>query len=235
MGYIYRLPVKDGDTSLEDYDLKYLSVKKFPIGVRPLEEVAIYGKTNRGEGILGLFEVMEKPTTSSDIDPEKKIEFLYRSYFQVKVRTYHLSLIPLIELRHLRHFPSYNRSAYHRKFNTYMLYESDGLQWEYRLIKYRYPFDFCMSIGPPFFGDRYWRKFIHHIREKSIDYSWHKVLPQQKGECAGCGVKSQVPYFLEIHDTVKIDFDVEYKPIQMEDFIVLCPNCHKKEHHKSEE
>jgi predicted HNH restriction endonuclease len=97
-------------------------------------------------------------------------------------------------------------------------------------LHHRFSYDFCPSLGPSFFSDRYLGFYIHILREQSINYFWNKKLPKENSQCAACGLKSDYPYFLEIHDTVKIDFDSEYKPVNIKDFIVLCPSCHKKEH-----
>jgi len=37
---------------------------------------------------------------------------------------------------------------------------------------------------------------------------------------------------MEIHDTTFIDFENTYVPININNFIVVCPNCHKELHFK---
>jgi hypothetical protein len=138
---------------------------------------------------------------------------------------------PTINIRHLRHFPSYNSKQYQKPLSPFVLYWAGAMHWELSFLQYRFSYDFFPSSGPAFFvSDRYWGFYIHVLREQWINYFWNKKLPKENSQCAACGLKSDYPYFLKIHDNVKIDFDSEYKPVNIKDFIVLCPNCHKKEH-----
>lgn len=230
MSYIYRLP---NNCSLipnkQKYNLEYLSVKKSPVYSLHFGEVAIYAKNKHGEGIVGFGEILnEKTFKSSQLDPDKKNKYIDRNFFQVNVRLYHQSTEPIIYLRHLKQFPSFNSKTFDKPFNPYVLYWAGMLHWEWDYIKKRFPYNFPYGIEPT--SDRYLRFYIHILREKSINYFWNKKLPKENNQCAACGLKSDYPYFLEIHDTVKIDFDSDYKPVNIKDFIVLCPSCHKKEH-----
>ncbi|MDX9883728.1 MAG: hypothetical protein RBS73_16825 [Prolixibacteraceae bacterium] len=233
MSYIYRLPEKC--TLLpnkEKFDLDFLSVKKLPLYSFPLGKVAIYAKNKKGEGIFGFGEILNvKPFKSSHLDPEQKIKFINRSYFQVKIRYRDKSCWPLINIRHLKHFPSFNSKQYKKPFNPFVLYWAGAMHWELSFLQYRFSHDFNSGSGLGFFlSDRYWRFYIHILREQWINYFWNKRLPKENSRCTACGLKSDYPYFLEIHDTVKIDFDDDYRPVDSKNFIVLCPNCHKKEH-----
>lgn len=229
MSYIYRLPEKCNlYPNKAKFDFNYLSVKKSPVYSYRRGEVAIYAKNKHGEGIFTFGEILnEKAFKSSQLDPDKKTKFINRNYFQVNVKLYQ-SIEPVIYLRHLRHFPSFNSKSFDKPLNPYVLYWAGMLHWEWDYIKKRFPFNFPYGIEPT--SDRYLRFYIHILREKSINYFWNKKLPKENNQCASCVLKSDYPYFLEIHDTFKIDFDSEYKPVNIKDFIVLCPNCHKMEH-----
>jgi len=232
MSYLYRLPEKCNlYPNKKKFNFNYLSVKKSLVYSLHFGKVAIYDKNEHGEGIFGFGEIMHnKAEKSSQLDPYKKINFLERNYFQVKVRIHSYGIEPFIDIRHLRFFPSFNSKSFQKPLNPYVFYQASGLHWEYNYLHYRFSYDFCPSLGPGYFGDRYWAFYIHVLREQWVNYFWNKKLPKENNRCASCGLKSDYPYFLEIHDTVKIDFDSEYKPVNIKDFIVLCPSCHKKEH-----
>lgn len=230
MSYIYRLP---NNCSIipnkQKYNLEYLSVKKGTAYLSHLGSVAIYLKNKEGEGIFGFGKIMSKKTMKSSlIDPDKKIKFLNRNFCQIEIESTGVSRYPLIAIRHLRFFPSFNSKTFNKPFNPYVLYWAGSLHWEWNYIATRFPYDIRYGINP--ISDRYLKFYIHNLREKSINYFWNKKLPKENSQCAACGLKSDYPYFLEIHDTVKIDFDSDYQPVNSKNFIVLCPNCHKKEH-----
>lgn len=232
MSYIYRLPENYSLFPNEQkINLEYLSVKTYSTYLVPLGNVAIYAKNNEGEGIFGFATILsEKTMKSSQIDPDKNINFINRNNFQIKIRYISLSVHPLIDIRHLRFFPSFHSNFFQKPYNPYVLYRAGALHWEYSYLEHRFSYNFCENVGPPYFGDRYWGFYIHILREQQINYFWNKKLPKKNNHCNTCGVKSDYPYFLEIHDTVKMDFDSEYQPINIKDFIVLCPTCHKKKH-----
>ena len=82
--------------------------------------------------------------------------------------------------------------------------------------------------------------WVHQLREKWL-MSWkfinYRRIIYGKSKCMHCGltVKPFREYyhdFLELHETVKIDFKTEYIKIVPENFVILCPNCHKLEHEK---
>ena len=232
MSYIYRLP--DNYSLIpndEKFDLNYLSVKNMPSYIYRTGDIAIYGKNENGEGIFGFGEIMgEKAVKTSLIDPEKKNKFFKRNYFQIEVKLGSLSTEPFIYIRYLRHSPSFNSKSFQLPYNPFVLYWAGGIHWEYKYPRYIFSYDFSLSSDSIILSDRHWRFYIHILREKSINHFWNNKLPKEKNHCNACGLKSDYPYFLEIHDTAKIDFDADFKPVSIKDFIVLCPNCHKKEH-----
>lgn len=233
MSYIYRLPEKcNSYPNKKKFDFNFLSVKKSPVYSLHFGKVAIYAKNKHGEGIFGFGEIMhDKAEKSSQLDPKKNIKFLNRNYFQVKVRLFSYGVEPTIDIRHLMHFPSYNSKQFDKPLNPFVLNWAGAMHWELSFLQYRFSYDFNPSSGPAFsVSDKHWTFYIHFLREQWINYYWNNKLPKENGKCASCGLKSDYPYFLEIHDTVKIDFDSEFIPVNIKDFTVLCPSCHKKEH-----
>lgn len=233
MSYLYKL---ENNKSLllnaDIFGINYLPVKRKASHMQ-LRDVALYIKNDDSEGIFGFAKILEDKTLkSSEIKVKKKINFINRNFFQLPVKFTICSSEPLIEIRHLRHFPSYNSSLFQKPFNPFVLYWSGALHWEYSYLQHRFSYDFCPETGPNFFPDRYWKHYIHFLREQHINYFWNKKLPKEKQKCEICGEKLHSAYFLEIHDTTEIDFNGDFKPIKIEDFIVLCPSCHKKEHLK---
>ena len=232
MSYIYRID-RDSENSFHRVSAgSFLSVKKVPY-ISPGQKVAIYAKTEEYEGIFSFATFLKSNTYKTSVIEDNKTQlFLNRNFFQIPVEPDGSSTVPRIDIRYLKHFPSYNSKVFQRPYKPFVLYWAGLLAWEYEYLRYRFSYDFCPSCGPAIFPDRYWEHYIHVLREQCINYFWNNKLPKEKGKCENCGEKYHQPYFLEIHDTVEIDFDLDFKPVSIRDFIVLCPSCHKKEHLK---
>ncbi|MCK9270874.1 MAG: hypothetical protein RBR47_06240 [Bacteroidales bacterium] len=228
MAWIYRL--ENGRSLIpndEMFCLDFLSVKKKWYS-RFFEEVAIYGKNESGEGIFGFGKIMgEGYLKSSIVDPKKQLRFYDRTYFQMPIHLYTKSRFPLIPIRYLRHFPTYNCSHFQKPFNPYVLYFS-SIVYDYKDFQKTYPF---WSIWYSDEG-KYWRLFVHFLRERSVDFIYKRRLLKNIRGCQRCGWRNHSPYFLEIHDTHEINFDAEFHPLNNDDLSVLCPSCHKTMHHK---
>ena len=232
MSYIYRID-RDSENSYHRVSAgSFLSVKKVPY-ISPGQKVAIYAKNEEMEGIFSFVTIKEARTyKTSEIEDNKNQHFLNRNFFQIPIQTGGYSTVPKIDIRYLKHFPSYNSKVFQKPYKPFTLYWAGLLAWEYEYLKYRFSYDFTPSSGPAIFPDRYWKHYIHVLREQSINYFWNNKLPKEKHACESCGENYHHPYFLEIHDTVEINFEQDFKPVSIHDFVVLCPSCHKKEHLK---
>jgi hypothetical protein len=209
----------------------YIPLKKNRKWIRRFGDVAIYLKNEEGEGVFSFAKIVDSIIhKSSQIEAEKSTELIKRNYFQLQILPMMSSRAPIIDITILRHFPSWNKPDFQKPFKPYKLYWASWLSWELDYLEYRFPYDFCPTCGPGFFSNKYWRFYIHILREQSVNYYQNSKLPNEKRRCEHCGYSVHVPYFLEIHDTAVIDFESDYKPVNIKDFIVLCPNCHRKEH-----
>ena len=226
MSYIYKLT--------DDIEFKYASVeyRYFPVKKKTglmFRPISFYKKIGNEEGICAMGNIIEGAALKSSkisLPLPKGIEIYNRSYFQVKVEL--VSYSPrglLIENRILKQFPSYNSKTFKKPLNPYTVYFDAGLSnsifhvWQY------FHYGFSGDITK-----RLWKYYIHLLRESRAKYRWKYKLPMQHKKCNSCGFKSEIPFFLEIHDTAEIDFEKEYIPIAENNFIVLCPNCHKLAH-----
>ena len=228
MGYIYRL--NDGVNLFKwrNESNVYIPVKKDNPPM--FRDISIYIKNENGEGLFGLGKIISNEIyKSSEIPLNKNIDFLVRSFFQVKIHLDYLGMFPLVDYRIMKQFPAYHHKWFQKPLNPYKLY------WDYSLSNdINFIFDtFYYEIDTAFSIDmNHWKYYIHFLREKYARNYWKYKLPKEKGRCIECGFKNEIPYFLEIHDTTEVDFYKNYIPISMDKFVVLCPNCHKLIHNK---
>lgn len=227
MGYIYRLPYEFTlIPNREKLSLDYMPLKK---NISPMiRSISIYNKNDYGEGIFGLGSILSETVyKSSDIINTKSLNFINRNYFQLNIHLDYIGRFPFVDIRYLRHFPSYNHKWFRTPYNPYVLYWAVDLNEDIRKIFSRFWYDFELNS---FFRKTYWKSYIHFLRENDVKGYWNIKLPKETGKCNICGKKSDEPYFLEVHDTTDIDFDKKYVPININNFIVVCPNCHKELH-----
>jgi hypothetical protein len=230
MGYIYRLP---SDFSLipnvKKVNFDYLPVKKkeFPM----IRDLSIYSKNEYGEGIFALGSVL---SSSEEKSSELKLEnnnLINRNMFQVKIHLAYICRFPWIYIKHLKHFPTYNTKWFEKPYNPYKLYWACSLNSDIKYLFSTFWYDFFENnVVNHYDYSHLWKYYVHLLRERCVKNYWHLKIPLNTKECRICGYKSDVPYFLEIHDTIDINFDKDYIPINKNDFIVVCPNCHKNIH-----
>ena len=224
MGYIYR--VKDNFDFNPWTPYKYFPVKKKYY--TNFEPISFYKNDDNGGGIYGLGKILEyKALNSSKIHLEEGIKLFDSSFFQIKVRFSHYSFAPYIDNKILKHFPSYNKKQFENPINPYTLYWDCGLS-TYMLYVLN---NFYISRAS-IFKKNVWEYYIHFLREMDINLNVKNKLLRKYKQCNQCGFKSDSPYFFELHDTVKIDLEKDYVPVNIDNFIVLCPNCHKLIHQK---
>lgn len=228
MSWIYVL--KDNfSTNPWTIGYEYFPVKKkYYTGFSP---ITLYRKYKDTEGICGWGNFIERDSLkSSEIKPIEGMNLYDKSYFQIKITLN--SYTPeglIIDKEILRQFPSYNRKSFGKPFNPYTLYFDAGLNWSVNYIYRNCHHDFFSIYDVK---ECLWKYYIHLLREKEVRYSWLRELPKKYKECVKCGYKSEAPYFFELHDTIAIDFDNEFVRVNKNDFIVLCPNCHRSIHQR---
>jgi hypothetical protein len=228
LGWIYKL--KD-NFSLNPWvnGYRYYPVKK---KYTPMfNPITLYRRYNDTEGICGLGDIIEyESLKSSEITLIEGLKLFDKSYFQIKIKLNCYTPEGLfIDREILKQFPSYNRKSFEKPLNPYTLYFDGGLNYSINYIYKNFHYDFFSIID---INKNLWRYYIHLLREKAVANYWRNRLPMKYKKCIQCGLKSEVPYFLEIHDNVAVDFAGEYIPVNINDFIVLCPNCHKSIHQK---
>jgi hypothetical protein len=228
VGYIYKLPKEFPLIPNKDkINLNYIPVKK---DISPMiRSLSIYMKSENGEGIYGLGNIIsENVIKTSEIKLSKEFKFVNRNFYQINIHLDYAGRFPFIDIYYLRHFPSYNAKWFQKPYNEYKLY------WAYKLnedIKYIWS-TFWYDFEDMYFSKKHWKYYIHYLREKSIENYWNKKLPMQQKKCSVCTLEYEEPYYLEIHDTKEIKFNNDYVPVDINDFIVVCPNCHKELHMK---
>ena len=233
MSYLYRL--EDGFKFLHygiQKKLNYFPVKNIE-NLKANTEVFLYIKNDRGNGIFAIGRTLaDKTYKSTEIPEEERVNLLNEECIQIKVDIHTCNVIPIIEEKYLRQFPSLNDKHIDisMPLSLFTLYNAENFAWEYNFLQYR--FSRIFNKGEQYYQDFFWMFGIHLLREQKIEYHWNKDLPHERKKCSECGLESKESYFLEIHDCHKINFNDNFKPVNIKDFHVLCPNCHKKRHNR---
>jgi len=208
---------------------KYFPVKKKYTTM--FSPITLYRKYKDTEGICGLGNIIEyEALKSTEIKLSKDTKIYDRSYFQIKIKTnYYTPEGLFIDKEILRQFPAFNRKTFEKPLNPYTLYFDAGLNYSVNYIYHNFHYDFFSVTD---IDNNLWKYYIHLLREMEIRHYWRRILFKKHKECFNCGFKSEIKYFFELHDNIVVDFNREYIPVNINDFIVLCPNCHKLIHHK---
>ena len=219
MGYIYRLP-NDYKIINHPASLFYFSIKKKQDIIS--HEISVYSKNEDGEGIFAIgylsSDIVYKTTELPTLERSSLFE---RSFFQIKVKLYRASRFPLVDIKYLSQFPSYNRKFCQKPKNPYTLYWDAGLTKDISFIYENYNRFFSTNINK-------WKYYIHILREESIKHKKKvRKMLNTANKCINCGILPQTSNFLEIHDKFNINFNYEYVTPGIEDAIIVCPNCHK--------
>lgn len=235
MSYLIKVPVDLIDYTSMPHEISFIAIKK-SVYICQGDEIFVFRETDDFAGLIGVAEVTGSPIKVSDIAKEEQHKIYDRSLMQIPVRFKTISSKSIIDKKILYHLPGLNHTEKIRPYNPNTLYWCSIPKEIDYLLKNNWWY-FTHLAYPT---DNHWLYWLHIIREKRFS-SWtfndYRKHITGKKKCEICGMKSK-PFkefyhdFFELHETTKIDTDDEYNAIKPENFIVVCPNCHKKEHSK---
>jgi len=230
MGYLYRLPEGYSLNPFnQNINLDYLPIKKKYKFYTMDGNILIYVSNEHGEGIFGFGSLLsDKIFKSSELKSIENNLLINRNFFQIHIHLNYSSVGPLVEKRFLRHFPTYNQGFFDKRYRPYKLYFS-LLYYDIEYLFSTFFWDFSSRYSSS--SNINWYYYIHLLREKHIVNNWiPKLSSSAKQKCSICGFKSEKRYFFDLHDTVKINFSDTYVPIKMDNYVPICPNCHRNIH-----
>jgi hypothetical protein len=231
MGFLYKLPKYYSLVPNEQgININYCSLKKKYDGILSFsDEIAIYESLNDCEEGIYTIGNIKGLYKSSEILHNKNINFLNRNYFQLKIEYLFYNYYPLVNLKYLKQFPSYNRPWSYKPYNPYKLYWDGGIIKSINDISKSFSIDY-KNIQESTTAQ--WKYYIHKLREIEINsFFWWKLLSINDC-CKLCGKKIINIQDFNIHDNTKIDFNLPYEPVITLNCVLLCHECHKKEHQK---
>jgi len=235
--YLYCLP--EHPVKKDASDFKYLSIRKakiyteFKIGETIF---LLYRKSKQTvPGIIGYCKVAGKLTKVSDINKEDQKLCYCKSSLQLPVSDIECAVSRnIMDEDVLYSLPIMNESKVLRATT------------ECKLIDIFFSIISTLDEHSTFWHiwraqrtqkeiQEYKELFVHLQREK-MDYKSYHKLSKGKTQCQNCGITHNeflpyTPRFFEFHETNVIAMG-RYKKINYENFILLCPNCHKVEHEK---
>jgi hypothetical protein len=180
---------------------------------------------------------MSSPLKVSEIPKDEQHLVYNRSQLQIAVRLSSIAEDPFLGTQCLEQFPSINQHRKIRAINYDKVYRTNRLVSE---INYLYSGKWWHTLPYSFLGDNHREHYFHILREQHFRLYFlrkYKRILKEETECSICKFKAndykpEYSPFLELHETTPVDFNSKYKQIKKEDFIVVCPNCHKLEHEK---
>ena len=227
MGYLYRL---EDNTFINRFTDKigYISVKK-PYKPTEYNSLAIYLKNKHGEGVFGIGEFLTLDFFKlKNIINEENAEIQNKNYLQFKINLEHTFEFPIVNLKYLKLFPTYNAKFCYKPKHSFRLYWDAGICRNiFYLINecnYDYKLDYC--------NDAKWKYNLHCLRDGVYTNQWTHM--KEKNICKLCGINKNHTHFFELHDTVKIDLFKDFVPLNRNNYIVVCQECHINIHKKME-
>lgn len=242
--YLYCLPYHPITNDAEDF--RYLSIKKmnsyynnpycnFEQGETVL---LLYRKSKHlPPGIIGFCHVAGALTKTSDIPREERKYIYDRSMLQLPVHKIRCSIEKNIMDEELLYaLPCMNEHRICRVYN------------ECKLIDV--PFQLLLSLKD---HSEFWyvwnaqrckqeikeyKDLFIHLQREQIDFKRYMNLTKGVVKCQYCETKYHEfkpyrPRFFELHETEMFPLNGnKYQKINYRKFVVLCPNCHRKEHEK---
>ena len=234
--YLYVIP--EHPMKKSEGDFQYLSVKKinkyfnFNVGEKIF---LLYRESKKnGSGIIGFCYVAGQPIRVRDIPKEKRYLCFNRSFWQLPVKEIQCGIRNIIDEDVLYSLPILNEYRRKRVFSECSIIETfwlnDSIE---KRSKYWYIWRAKRSRKEV---DEYNQLYVHESREEYVtDHKTYYRLSKGISKCSHCGVyhDEYLPYtpsFFEFHEKNILSVSKKYNKIDYNNFIALCPNCHKKAH-----
>ncbi|MFP4023991.1 MAG: hypothetical protein ACLFVR_05645 [Thiohalospira sp.] len=214
----------------------YVAVKKTNY-IFPGNKIMIYKETNEYAGLIGIGEITDYAKKVSEIPSNKQNTIYDRSLFQVPVRFKILFTSDLLNKDFFYKLPALNERRKIRAYNSNTIYFANWLDRELNYIFNDNWWYFTFRVTPTESHYRYWLHYIREYNLRWLEFNKYKKIITGKDTCSICKIKHN-PYseffsdFFEMHEIIDNYDDKEYRKIKPQNFIVVCPNCHKKEHEK---
>ena len=234
--YLYVLPEHPMRKKASDF--RYLSVKKidkyfnFKVG----EKIFLLYRKSKKEvpGIIGFCYVAGQPIRVRDISKEERHLCFNRSFWQLPVKKIRCGTRNIISEEVLYSLPSLNEYEKYRVFSECTLIETFLLEQSLKKrSKYWYIWRSRRSKKEV---EEYNQLYVHELREEyATDHKTYYKLSRGENKCSHCSIyhDEYLPYtppFFEFHENDVLPIDKKYNKIDYNNFIALCPNCHKNEH-----
>lgn len=219
----------------------YLPVEKMADHILPGAFAVIWGGSAAGKrGLIGWGVVVTPPLKPGGI-AQKNRKLFDANKLQLGINLNYLSRDAFVPATYARQLPSLNEHKQPVMIGTNAVYYGYSILEEFLffLKEYRHLYDdiLCYSSDEkPFdFG-------LHILRERYLAsryYSGYKKrLLSLPPVCAHCSTdfarmlgREQAMRIMELHETIP-SFNERYRKIDPDNFVAVCPTCHKLAHDK---
>lgn len=187
--------------------------------------------------LVGIGTIVGEPIKVRNFPKAERNRFYDRNYLQVPVNLTHVSTIGIFPANFLYLIPSMNEKTTIRAYHTKKIYWCNSLGYWINKLIHDYWWYFTYLADP---GENEFRYWLHEMREdyfKFILYNRYEKIVSRSNYCTLCGIgpnlfKSFRANFLQLHEKVYEEDMQKYRKYNEDNFLIVCPNCHAKEHLK---
>jgi hypothetical protein len=233
--YIIKTSINILDVIYGSNNLLYIATSQYLNALGPDTRVHFYSNVNGQEGLIATGIMLDFPVLSRYV-PADYQEHLYAK--ELRQFPLHITMVReeiFFDKKHLHHLPAMN--MYHKTEVVRFDYLYDvfdmGSQLDFIMNK---KVLFCYRENDSELTEGHYRLWFHQLREQVFECRLnYPVLTKNSCKLCRMIVGPDDGYgkdFFEYHEKVDINFDEKYRRISKGNYIIVCPNCHKKEHEK---
>jgi hypothetical protein len=217
-----------------DRHFEYIATSKHPGHFDRCTTLHFYENKNGREGIFARGIMLDFPTMSKHVPSVYQKQLYAKELKQFPLHFTRISSEIYIDKEYLFQFPAmhmYSKTVLAKPDCLYFVFD---LEYQLNFIKYKYHQYSTPAKDNYSITDGHYRLWFHELREYLFKRNY-RHFAKIKNSCLMCRMKYE-PHdesgngFFEPHEKVDIDFNQKYRRISKGNFIIVCPNCHKKEH-----
>lgn len=238
MEYIIKPSIDIRDVFYLHSHLLYIATSRNLSSYHPNTTVHFYTNTDGKEGITAAGIMLDFPIMSKYVPSVYQKDLYARELKQILFHFTRVSPEIYFDKKYLFQLPAMNMHGKTDLAKPDYLYHVFDMDSQLNFIKQKYYQYHHYSNTERSSGltDGHYRLWFHQLRENVIKIPFSYMIIG-KNSCSLCKMKYE-PYevlgndFFELHEKLDIDFNEKYRRIYRGNFIIVCPNCHKKEHEK---
>ncbi len=235
MDYIIRPSIDISDVFYLQSHILYIATSRNINHYNPSTTVHFYTNINGREGIIAAGIMLDWPIMPKHVPSVYQKDLYAKELRQFPIHFTRISPEIYFDKKHLFQLPAMNMHNKTDLTKPDHLYRVWNLGLQLSFIRYKRDRHWNTE-GNSSLTDGHYRLWFHELRENVFKITFNTMV-SGKNSCSLCKMKYEPNEvlcndFLEFHERLDIDFDENYRRISKGNFMIVCPNCHKKEHEK---